>query len=188
MPPIRPALAAAAVVAALAPTAPPAAAARPAAACPGADLVPNRQDLALVRRATLCLLNRERLAHRLHVLRSNRRLGHAAVSYSRSMVGHGFFAHVSAVNGSTLESRLHANRYLRDDRAWEVGENIAWGSGSYATPRSIVSEWMHSPGHRANILTGRFRDTGLGIVLGAPDRSVAGQPAATYTTDFGWES
>jgi uncharacterized protein YkwD len=43
---------------------------------------------------------------------------------------------------------------------------------------------MHSDGHRRNILDRRFRHIGIGVVTGAPG-DVHGQPAATYTTDFG---
>src|SRR2546423_1519821 len=64
-----------------------------------------------------------------------------------------------------------------------LGENIAWGSLQYSTPASIVKMWMHSPGHRANILRAGFRDIGIGIARGAPQAGVHG--AATYTTDFG---
>jgi uncharacterized protein YkwD len=42
---------------------------------------------------------------------------------------------------------------------------------------------MHSPGHRANILRGQFRDIGIGIKLGAPGQGLSG--GATYVTDFG---
>ena len=31
---------------------------------------------------------------------------------------------------------------------WRAGENIAWGSGSLGTVRSIFGAWMHSSGHR----------------------------------------
>ena len=42
---------------------------------------------------------------------------------------------------------------------------------------------MKSPGHKANILTSRYREIGIGVVEGAPVRTSL--PAATYTTDFG---
>jgi len=62
-----------------------------------------------------------------------------------------------------------------------VGENIAWGSGSLATPREIERGWMRSPRHRANILSQRFREIGAGVAAGTPERA----GGATYTTDFG---
>jgi uncharacterized protein YkwD len=47
-----------------------------------------------------------------------------------------------------------------------TGENIAWGSGSYGTVRSIMSGWLNSTGHRNNILNARFRDHGVGLRTG----------------------
>ncbi len=43
-----------------------------------------------------------------------------------------------------------------------VGENIASG---YATARAVMRAWMHSPGHRANILRKGFRKIGLGLAV-----------------------
>ena len=40
---------------------------------------------------------------------------------------------------------------------------------------------MASPGHRANILNGRFREIGIGLTLGSP----RGGSGATYATEFG---
>jgi uncharacterized protein YkwD len=39
-----------------------------------------------------------------------------------------------------------------------AGENIAYG---YETPRALVSAWMHSAGHRANILSPHFHRIGV---------------------------
>ena len=41
-----------------------------------------------------------------------------------------------------------------------AGENIAAG---YRTPMDVVSAWMNSPGHRANILTPEFMHIGIGF-------------------------
>lgn len=40
-----------------------------------------------------------------------------------------------------------------------VGENIAVG---YNTAKSVTKAWMHSPGHRENILRKVYRDYGMG--------------------------
>jgi uncharacterized protein YkwD len=47
-----------------------------------------------------------------------------------------------------------------------AGENIAWGSGSNGTVRSIMSGWLNSAGHRANILNAKYRDHGVGLATG----------------------
>ena len=62
-----------------------------------------------------------------------------------------------------------------------AGENIAWGTGSLGSVRSIFSAWMRSSGHRANIL-GSFADLGIGLRVG----NLEGNPGAhVWTQDFG---
>jgi uncharacterized protein YkwD len=157
-----------------------------AAQCTGADVKPTHANVRLVRHATLCLLNVQRRSHGLRALRGNRRLRHAASPYAHLMATHDFFSHQTA--SSTPLSRIRRTGYLRGARRWTVGENLAWGTGSFATPRQTVRGWMHSPGHRANILNGSFRHIGIGIAPGAPVRVSAATPGATYATDFGARS
>jgi uncharacterized protein YkwD len=159
----------------------------PASTCAGADLMPAADNDAALRSATLCLVNAERTKRGLVSLTSNAQLGKAAQNYSRAMVRERFFDHVSP-GGSTLLSRVRrGTAYLRGARNYALGENIAWGSGEYATPQETVQAWMESAGHRANILNRRFRHIGVGIAPGAPEDD-QGMPAATYTTDFGQRS
>lgn len=151
------------------------------APCAGADLVPDAGNLAQVGQATLCLLNDERAAAGLRPLAFSAALTQPSAAYSTRMISENFFAHESP-DGSTLESRLTAARYIAPDGDWFVGENLAWGQGDLATARNIAIAWMNSPGHRHNILEPEFTEVGIGIVPGTP-----GDPAwgATYTTDFG---
>lgn len=158
-----------------------------AAGCKGAKRTPSHGQTKQARRAVLCLINRERGGRGLRPLRSNRKLRGAAVRHSLSMARHNFFDHTSPT-GSTMSSRIKGAGYTRRARSWSVGENIAWGSGSLATPRQIVAAWMRSPGHRANILNGSFREIGVGIAVGTPVRLSAASGGATYTTDFGRRS
>jgi uncharacterized protein YkwD len=158
--------------------APPAAQAR-VSACASVQAVPSKQAIQQARLNTLCLLNRERSARGMRPLRMHKRLSVAAERHSRNMVRGNFFAH-----GNFVARILNAG-YVNRRHAWSLGENIAWGTGSLAAPQEIVKAWMKSPGHRANILNRRFRDVGVGIVMGAPTRVNASVVAATYTTDFG---
>ena len=52
---------------------------------------------------------------------------------------------------------------------WEAGENIAWGSGSLGSVRSIFNAWMHSPAHRAAILSRNYTEIGIGQKRGEFD-------------------
>jgi uncharacterized protein YkwD len=64
------------------------------------------------------------------------------------------------------------------------GENLAWGSGPYATPRSIFTLWMHSQGHRENIL-GAYQHTGIGLRIGSLEGNAG---AHVWTEEFGSRS
>jgi uncharacterized protein YkwD len=73
--------------------------------CANADLAPASGNLRAVRRATLCLLNRERTSRGLGKLRANRPLRGVATKYARKMVGQAFFDPVSPA-GSTFVDRI----------------------------------------------------------------------------------
>jgi uncharacterized protein YkwD len=152
--------------------------------CAHADRIPTRATLAQARAATLCLLNRERAGRGLRALRANSKLRSAAAGHSRDMAARDYFAH-DTPSGLSVVDRVRRAGYLRNARSWSVGENIAWGGGSYATPRQIVDMWMHSEGHRANILDGGFREIGIGIAPALPVSGHGAGRGATYTTDFG---
>jgi uncharacterized protein YkwD len=154
-----------------------------ASRCAGANrkVGRTRKSRRRARKAMLCLLNVQRRRHGLRPLHGQRRLFEASFRHSRAMVRRNFFAHVEP-GGIGLVTRLVRVRYLPKS-GWTVGENIAWGTGPMSTPRSIVRAWMHSTGHRANILNPRFREIGLGIHRGVPAPTrISG---ATVTTDFG---
>jgi uncharacterized protein YkwD len=152
------------------------------AACSGASRRIRRsaKSRAKARVETLCLLNRERRARHLKPLRSQKRLFVASYRHSRAMVKERFFSHVQP-GGIGLLTRLVRTHYL-PSRRWLVGENIAFGRGSFDSPLQTVHAWMNSTGHRANILRPGFRQIGIGIYPGVPTNPHSG---ATYTTDFG---
>lgn len=156
------------------------------AACANTDQRPGGDvSESALGKSAVCLINKQRARRGLRKLRVNSRLSEAAQRHTADMVKRNYFAHVSK-SGSDIVDRLTRSGYIPGARSWTVGENLAWGSGSRSTPRQIVSAWMNSPGHRANILQRRFRDIGIGVVFGAP-RSTSGT-AATYTTTFGARS
>ena len=152
--------------------------------CGDTQMVPAAGNLSQVAATTLCLINQQRTHAGLTPLHDDTRLDQAARAHSQDMTARGYFDHVSP-SGSTPESRVTAVGYLKGAGSWAVGENIAWGSLTLATPQEIVSSWMRSPGHRANILDARFRDSGIGVSPAVP-RLGLGQAGATYTQDFGF--
>lgn len=131
------------------------------AACVNAAADPQVVPAATIEQSTLCLLNEERRKVGQPALRTSARLGIAAEAHGRDMAEHRYFAHDS-LDGRSFVDRIKQSGYLTPKPSnWTVGENLAWGSGSLATPDSIVRAWMASPAHRRNILTADFREIGL---------------------------
>jgi uncharacterized protein YkwD len=145
-------------------------------ASPGASL-PAAQT------ATLCLLNAQRANHQVRRLRFNRKLALAGMRHARDMVDEQYFSHTDP-SGDDFVQRIMATDYVTaKTSSWALGENLAWGSWGESTPREIVSSWMTSTRHRANILQPRFREAGVAIVVGAPESGA--DDAATYAVEFG---
>jgi uncharacterized protein YkwD len=60
--------------------------------------------------------------------------------------------------GSPMEASMRDAGYAR--ACYTVAENLAWVSRG-STPRDVLQAWLDSPDHRATLLSGRFRDTGV---------------------------
>ena len=151
------------------------------AECENTDVAPTSGNENVVRAAILCLHNQIRADRGLPLLRENGRLRRAALGHSNDMVSRGFFEH-TAPGGETMVDRIMAARYASPRVGWALGENLAWGTGSMATPRAVMKAWMESPGHRANVVKRAYREIGIGVVTGVPSDRGNG---ATYTADFG---
>lgn len=73
--------------------------------------------------------------------------------------------------------------YLDGATSYSVGENIAWGTGDFGTPRQTFDAWLNSAEHRANILRPGYRDLGIGY---RPDETFLGYTGATlWSQEFG---
>jgi uncharacterized protein YkwD len=131
MHPIRCAAIAGLAIGALAPAAPAA-----QAATPGGAMIES--------------INAVRAAHGLQPVRSDRALIRGAMSHSRHMLAHGYFAHAGRLPIATFRS---------------VGEIIAWHRGG-AGVRTATRLWLDSAPHRALILRPGFRYAGAGWATG----------------------
>jgi uncharacterized protein YkwD len=133
----------------------------------------------------LVQVNAVRRSHGLRALRASKPLSAAAGYHSRQMVQHGFFEHESRGGGSFWK-RVERFYGSRGFRAWEVGENLAYGSPDLS-PVATVRMWMNSPGHRENLLSRRWREIGLGAVhVGSAGGEFSGSPVTVITADFGY--
>jgi uncharacterized protein YkwD len=155
--------------------------------CANANLRPTAKNLGAVDAATLCLVNRERTARRLRSLRANRELGHVAAKQVGSMVHKDYYGEVGP-SGQTPMALVLVTRYSAHAADLDVGENIAWGTGSDATPAHIVQAWMASPPHREIMLSSEYRDAGVAALSTVPAVLDTTGSGAMYVIEFGSHS
>ena len=155
----------------------------PSGACQNADDVPTAGTIAQSDQSALCLVNNQRIAAGIAPLRENALLDQAADAHTTDMIANDYFAHVSP-SGVTVLDWVSNSGYLLPNAGYVLGENIAWGTYTLATPDSIVAAWMNSPDHRANILNAGFDDAGMAVAASVPASLALGQPGALYTQVF----
>jgi uncharacterized protein YkwD len=124
------------------------------------DVTPQSAQLSVdqVSEATmLALVNEERQKAGASVLVFDEKLSEVARAHSRDMFERRYFSHYSP-EGDDASDRLDAAGVSYQ----YAGENLA-----YAPDVASAHEgFMNSEGHRANILEGRFRRVGIGIIDG----------------------
>ncbi len=103
--------------------------------------------------------NEQRAAEGLPALTVNAQLAAAAQAKLDDMFARQYFEHVSP----TGEGPSH----LAEEAGYEyvaIGENLA--EGNFAGDQDLVQAWMDSPGHRANIMAGKFTEIGVAVGVG----------------------
>ncbi|MBS1895229.1 MAG: CAP domain-containing protein [Actinobacteria bacterium] len=147
----------------------------PVSVCPGqtqAGMSAGEQEAVM-----LCMTNFARASHGMAPLSWNGRLGRAAEQKSADILGCDEFSHEAC--GRPFQFWIQKFGYLKG--CWRAAENIAWGTGSYATVGSIFTSWLESPEHHENIL-GPYREIGIGVRVGQVEGY---EEAAVWTQDFG---
>ena len=119
------------------------------------------------------LTNEEREGEVVGMLARNADLDRAATLKAEHMAERGYFAHNSP-DGLTPWHwfRLVGYNYR------VAGENLAV---HFTDSKNVVEAWMDSPGHRGNILNGKFTEIGIGTARG----SYQGAPTIFVVQMFG---
>lgn len=120
-------------------------------------------------------VNEIRATEDLSTLTPRADVARVARNHSQDMYEADYFSHVTP-EGDTPQDRIDT-----DGVSCTVGENIAFvwyephlppghsGQGLESeedVASFLVEQWMESPGHRENILTGPYRSHGVGVYLG----------------------
>jgi uncharacterized protein YkwD len=150
------------------------------AACPQADAKAHEISLPKLRKTVTCLINNKRAKHDRAALRPNKKLTAAAQGHNDVMLAKECFRH-RCPGEPGLGHRIRRSGYLKGQRAWRFSENL----GYEKTPRQMVKLWLHSEFNRGNVFDTGFKDVGVGVGWGAPDRRVTDESEfATYTVVF----
>ena len=128
--------------------------------------------------AMRCMTNFARRHRGLAGLAVASPLNWSAEDKSRDIIRCDSFSHEAC--GRDFTFWMQRAGYMRAS-CWRAGENIAWGTGEFGTVRSIFRAWLHSPGHRENIL-GRYRQLGIGLRVGTMEGR---HEAHVWTQHFG---
>lgn len=99
--------------------------------------------------------NTTREANQRSDLKLNSDLTNAAESKANDMVKLNFWSHTSP-SGQTPWSYITASGYSYQ----AAGENLAYG---FSNACNVVSAWLNSPSHRANLLSPNYEDVGFGV-------------------------
>lgn len=104
------------------------------------------------------LVNNERTKAGLQPLQLDSLLNKVAAEKAHDMATKGYFSHDSPTYGSPFDMmRTFGVDYK------SAGENIAAGQRDAA---AVMNSWMHSSGHRANILSSKYTKLGVGYYAG----------------------
>ncbi len=104
------------------------------------------------------ITNEDRAGGGLNELVVNPVLEEAARMKAEHMAEHSYFAHVSP-DGLDPWYWFYRAGYVFTD----AGENLAV---NFTDSEDVVQAWMDSPGHRANIMNGKFTEIGIAAVKG----------------------
>lgn len=147
----------------------------PTSACRSAD--DPAAPAAVQVRAVTCLVNWARTHDSRKRLIRRPALQLAATLKGERVASCGQFSHTPC--GSAVTAAVHAAGY----RYATFGENLFAGTWGQVSARDVVSAWLQSPEHRANILGPRFKDLGAAPVLA--HGLLDGGDAVVWTATFG---
>lgn len=117
--------------------------------------VPNIADIKAIENEVIRLVNVERSKQGLSQLTGDWQLSRVARYKSTDMRDANYFSHYSPTYGDPFKM-MHSFGIT----FYAAGENIAMGQ---PTAQSVMTSWMNSPGHRANILNPQYNEIGVGI-------------------------
>jgi uncharacterized protein YkwD len=145
--------------------------AAPATNCVGQD--DPDAPVAVQEAAMECMINFARQQAGVPRLADSRKLDGSSYSKANDILRCNQFSHEAC--GRDFLFWFRRAGYIAGS-CWWAGENLAWGTGSLGTVRSIMKAWLRSPSHRANLLGAEYDQFGISLRVGglsdSPDAHV----------------
>lgn len=118
----------------------------------------NASDKSTFATQVVTLVNKERANAGLSALKPDALLNKVALDKAKDMYANNYFDHTSPTYGSPFDMmRAYGIAYSY------AGENIAKGQ---RTPQEVMTAWMNSAGHKANILNSHYGKIGVAYYNG----------------------
>lgn len=119
-------------------------------------------------------VNQVRIQNGVPALKKNNQLALAAERKGQNMITYAYWAHTNPTTGATPWSFILGTGY----RKRYLGENLA---RNYNDTTPLLSAWMNSPTHKANLIASKYKETGIAVVTG----TVNGQEWTVVIEEFG---
>ena len=107
-----------------------------------------------------CMVDFARTQSGVPALPANAKLMDSADRKARDIIACQQFSHTAC--GLSFTQRITDAGYAFRAAA----ENIAYGTGTYGSVRSIMTNWLNSSGHKANLLSAGYTEQGIALVTG----------------------
>lgn len=151
----------------------------PESVCPGAG--DSRRPMAEQQRTMACLINYARRQKGLAPVKGSDELAKAARLKAALIVRCGEFSHTPC---RTAFADVFREAGYGDGATFaSVGENLAYGEDEEGSPRATLSNWLHSPEHRQNLFTPKWRVQGLAML--APESFLDHEGISLWVSAFG---
>ncbi|AKM82865.1 hypothetical protein A2422_02750 [Candidatus Woesebacteria bacterium RIFOXYC1_FULL_31_51] len=119
-------------------------------------------------------VNQTRIQNGQLALKKNNLLTLAAQRKAQDLISYGYWAHNNPTTGATPWKFILATGY----RGRLAGENLG---RDYGDTGSLIGAWLASPTHKQNLLSNRYKETGIALATGV----VNGQTRTVIVQMFG---
>lgn len=119
------------------------------------------------------LINEQRVNNKLLAYKLNNKLVNSANAKGSDMISKGYWSHFSPSGQSPWTLIRNAGYSYKF-----AGENLA---KDYSSSENVVTGWINSPAHKANLLSTKYKEIGISVKKG----NIQGKETILVVAQFG---